>query len=389
MRSAERTARARSLLLSRRVSPGHDISDVPVRSTSGDSYASDARRHVTTAPSVTIASLAGVARHRVGSLTCGAWALLLVAATIVGDIRPAAAVTIGGGGSPRMDCLAVFQAAANTPPSHPRSIRCTDGDPTCDTDGVVNGVCELAVAVCANSNFSPLCTLAGVQSITIAHARDDGDPRFDPALQALQQRIEGEIDPPTTATGQCTSSTILRVPIRGPYANGVCKPRKAVVDMVALSTVIDGSVYRDVDRLRVRCDPAPDGCSSQALFTGTFDRIQRQIFNQSCAVSGCHDSQSRTGDLLLEPGAAYTNLVGVAPANLNANAAGWQRVHVLDATSGDPETSLLLQKLLGPPAGFGARMPFNRQPLDRGLIDVVELWIAAGAPATGWVPGTD
>ena len=79
----------------------------------------------------------------------------------------------------------------------------------------------------------------------------------------------------------------------------------------------------------------------------------------------------------------------VTPANLNANAVGWKRVHVLDATTGDPDTSLLLQKLLGPPAGFGARMPFNRRPLDRAVIDVVELWIAAGAPATGWVPGTD
>jgi len=384
-----RAARARSLLLFCRVSPGHDISSSPVRSTSGDSFAIDGRGHVTTPPSVTIAPPWGAARHRVGSLTHGTRALLLVIGLLGATTRPAIAITVGGGGSLRTDCLAVFQAPANTPSSHPRSIRCTDGDATCDADGVVNGVCTIAIAVCANSTFSPMCTLAGVQSITIAHARDDGDPRFDPALQALQQRIAGEIDPPTSVTGLCTSAATLRVPIRGPFGNGLCKPRKSVVDMVTLSTLIEGSVYRDADRLRVRCDPAPDGCTSQALFTGTFDRIQRQIFDQSCAVSGCHDSQSRTGDLLLEPGAAYTNLVDVAPANLNANAAGWKRVHVLDATSGDPDTSLLLQKLLGPPRGFGARMPFNGRPLDRALIDVVELWIAAGAPATGWVPGTD
>ncbi|TMA80293.1 MAG: hypothetical protein E6J72_08850 [Deltaproteobacteria bacterium] len=322
-------------------------------------------------------------------MTRATCAVLAAVAIIAATARPAAAITVGGGGGARTDCLAVFQAPVNTPASHPRSIVCADGDPTCDADGVVNGVCAIAIAVCANSTFSPMCTLAGVQSITIAHARDDGDPKFDPAMQALQQRVQSEIDPPTSTTGLCTSPTTLRVPIRGPFGNGMCKPRKAVVDMVTLSTVIDGAVYRDADRLRVRCEPAPDGCTAQALFSGTFDRIQRQIFDQSCAVSGCHDSQSRAGDLLLEPGAAYTNLVDAAPANLNANAAGWKRVHVLDATTGDPDTSLLLQKLLGPPAGFGARMPFNRRPLDRALIDVVELWIAAGAPQTGWVPGTD
>ncbi len=249
--------------------------------------------------------------------------MLAVVAIIAATARPAAAITVGGGGGARTDCLAVFQAPANTPASHPRSIVCADGDPTCDADGVVNGVCAIAIAVCANSTFSPMCTLAGVQSITIAHARDDGDPKFDPGMQALQQRVQSEIDPPTSATGLCTSPTTLRVPIRGPFGNGMCKPRKAVVDMVTLSTVIDGAVYRDADRLRVRCEPAPDGCTARALFSGTFD------------------------------------------------------------------PSLLLQKLLGPPAGFGARMPFNGRPLDRALIDVVELWIAAGAPQTGWVPGTD
>ena len=58
----------------------------------------------------------------------------------------------------------------------------------------------------------------------------------------------------------------------------------------------------------MECDPAPSGCDPMAIYTGTFDRIQRQIFNQSCAVSGCHDSQSQTGGLLLETGAAHTNL---------------------------------------------------------------------------------
>jgi len=354
---------------------------------------------VTAASSVNAAPLADVARPRVGTLTRrhaavhmaarGAAGALLLTGALLGAAPRACAITVGGGGSTRMDCLAVFEADANIPVHNPKNIRCADGDPTCDADGVVNGACEFAIAICANSDFDAACTLRGVQAISIAHATDDGDPKFDPAFQALQERVHNEIDPPTSVVGQCTTSTTLHVPIRGPFGPGVCKSTKQVLRMVTLSTLIGDKVYRDTDVLKVRCDPAPTGCSAQALFTGTFDRIQRQIFNQSCAVSGCHDSQSKTGNLLLETGAAYTNLVGVTPNNANAAAAGWKRVHVLDPTSGDPATSLLPQKLLGPPAGFGARMPFDRPKLDKSLIDVVELWVAAGAPATGWVAGTD
>jgi hypothetical protein len=343
-------------------------------------------------------SLGGGRRGRVETLTrsrsrARSLGALLALAMLCGasglGTRTASAVMVGGGGSARMDCLAVFDAPANTPAKRPKNIRCTDGDASCDADGAVNGVCEFPIAVCANSAFNPACSLSSVQAITVDHAIDDGDPKFDPALQALQARIHNEIDPPTTASDQCTAPSAFRVAIRGPFAAGVCKPSKRVVKMTTLSGLIQGKLYRDVDRMKLRCDPAPEGCSAQALFTGTFDRIQRQIFNQSCAVSGCHDSQSRTGELLLESGAAYTNLVDVAPENAAAAAAGWKRVRVLDATSGDPATSLLVQKLIGPPPGFGARMPFNAPRLDQTLIDVVQLWVAAGAPETGWVPGTD
>ena len=56
------------------------------------------------------------------------------------------------------------------------------------------------------------------------------------------------------------------------------------------------SVYKDTDKLKLTCDTgaASRGCDpgACAIFAGTFDRIQRQIFNQSCALSGCHDSQT-------------------------------------------------------------------------------------------------
>jgi hypothetical protein len=187
----------------------------------------------------------------------------------------------------------------------------------------------------------------------------------------------------------CATPANIQVEVKGPFKNGRCRGNKKLLKVTTLSMPVGDRILRDTDTMRLECQPAPAGCNPQALFTGTFDRIQRQIFNQTCALSGCHDSQSRTGELLLEPGAAHGSLVNVDPSNAAAAAAGWKRVTVLGPTSGDPATSLLLAKLVGPPAGFGPRMPFNRPKLDQSLIDIVQLWIAAGAPTDGWVPGTD
>ena len=51
----------------------------------------------------------------------------------------------------------------------------------------------------------------------------------------------------------------------------------------------------------------------------------------------------------------------------------------------------MYHKLTGdlPDKLLGERMPRDRGKLDQFLIDIVKLWIEAGAPETGWVPGTD
>jgi hypothetical protein len=41
-----------------------------------------------------------------------------------------------------------------------------------------------------------------------------------------------------------------------------------------------------------------------------------------------------------------------------------------------------------PSTDFGLGMPRLRPKLDQSLIDVIEAWIIAGAPQTGWPAGT-
>ncbi|MCK6557006.1 hypothetical protein L6Q96_20885 [Candidatus Binatia bacterium] len=305
--------------------------------------------------------------------------------------RGAGAVVVGGGGSLATDCLAVFDAPANYPADGPKQVRCVDGDPTCDSDNLVDGVCTVAVVVCVNSTAVGGCTLAGVDSVTVDHALDNGDPRFDPDFQAVQNRIDNELNLPSSTADVCTLTTSIRVPIKGPIGNNRCSHRTKKLKLETESDLIQGRRYIDRDTLRVTCYPAPaNGCDPQTLFAGTFDRVQKQIFNQSCAVSSCHDSNAQAGGLILEVGATPGNLIEVDPVNAAALGAGWKRIDQSSPTAGSPETSFLYRKIMGdlPDAGYGERMPLGRPRLNGTLRDLIEAWIGAGAPATGWVPGT-
>ncbi len=314
---------------------------------------------------------------------------LVALAAVLLSASIAQALVYGGGGSSRTDCLAVFDAALNYPPDNPKRFRCKDGDP-CDADGIVNGVCAFDLTVCANSTYNPArCTLVGVDSITVDHAVDNGDRKFDPDFQALQNRINnaivGPTDPPNTDPDACTTPSQFLVPVIGPLSGNVCKRGKKQMKMTTLAVPVFGVSAKDRDKMKFECEPADVGCDPMAIYAGTFDRIQRQIFDNSCALSGCHDSQSQMGGLLLESGASYGNLIDVTPQHPGAIAAGWKRV---DATNASPDTSFLFHKLTGDLVDQGARMPFGRPALDDYLVDIIMLWIEAGAPETGWVPGT-
>jgi hypothetical protein len=318
-------------------------------------------------------------------------AATLVTACVVGALgaSPAAALVVGGGGSAKSDCLAVFDAPATDPPRRPRVVRCADGD-LCDADGIVNGRCEFPVAVCANSTADPRCSLQGVAAITVAHSVDNGDLGFDPEMQAVATRIGFVFEYPEMRADRCSAATAVHVAVEGPLAKDRCRKGQKTIRMAALSTTVDGRIRSDADKLKLVCEPAAVGCSARAFFASTFDRIQTQIFDQSCAVGGCHDSQTVRAELLLERGASYDNLIGRTPTNADAAAAGWHRVTTVDATSGDAATSYLVHKVTGDlDPGFGKRMPFNEPRLDDALVDVIRRWVEAGAPADGWVAGTD
>ena len=323
--------------------------------------------------------------------------LLLVTALLpaTAGVRSSCAVFVGGGGSASTDCIAVIDAPANSPPApaSPKNVDCVDGDPTCDADGTRNARCEFNVSLCVNSTMITGCTPTRADSLAIDHSTDNGDPKFDTDFQALQQRTNLLGFPDNENTDDCTLQSTITVALKPPGSEGA--PFKKGKKTLRLEA--DGATDRattDHDHMRLTCRPEGNGLySPHELYDGTFDRIRQQVFAQSCALSGCHDSNSHKNNMILYPNVAYSQIVGVTPFNSAAAVAGWQRVF-----AGDPTQSYLYRKVtcdLPDMITYGACMPFQRPPISQQLQDIIQLWIVGDvpcgpAPDVGcWVAGTD
>jgi len=135
----------------------------------------------------------------------------------------------------------------------------------------------------------------------------------------------------------------------------------------------DGDGVVTADELVSAVNAALDGCPEVPPVA--FAEIQSTIFSPTCAVQFCHDAQSATGNLVLEDGIAYSQLVGVAPDVASARDDGLLRVD-----PGNPDNSFLMVKLLGPPLGQGSRMPLALPPLTTEQLVLIRDWILEGAP---------
>jgi len=295
---------------------------------------------------------------------------------------PAFAATPGGG-SPLTDCLAEFAGTpANRPATRPRDIRCVDGDATCDDDPAP-GVCGFHVGVCLNVTDPafPACAPADLEEYAVENEQPDTNPRHDFDLQGLEDELT-VLTLPVAASQQnvCTANVPMRVYLPVRFQRGGAAWRRG---KKTIRSTLGGasSATVDQDKMKLICLPA-EGASPCDGVGSTFDQIQRTIFTPtSCARSTCHNVAQEPHDMSLSPGEAWGYLVGVPPANLTARSAGKLRVD-----PGNPANSFILDKLHGTLVpGEGEPMPFGLKHLPDGAIQLVTEWIAAGAPATGFV----
>jgi hypothetical protein len=130
--------------------------------------------------------------------------------------------------------------------------------------------------------------------------------------------------------------------------------------------------------------PGTQQCEGSQEFASTFAGIQKTIFERhGCTEQVCHGSGA-AGGLDLSPDVAYANIFDVT-----AIESPLKRIE-----PGDEERSWLWRKVAaktrpGRVQIVGAPMPNNTSTLTEDEIELLRLWIYAGAPESGTVPGTE
>ena len=156
-------------------------------------------------------------------------ALAVLATAHLAGAQCAPDCPVKGGKDAATDCYAEMASSVislNYPGFNPakpkpaKEVRCFDGDPGCDLDGVANNSCEFDLDLCLrNADPSlPSCTPADVTAVAIS-----GSTSKYPELAAVQLAVDALL--PAT-TNVCTSGQSVTVPLKGPNSDGVYKAGK-------------------------------------------------------------------------------------------------------------------------------------------------------------------
>jgi hypothetical protein len=158
---------------------------------------------------------------------------------------------IPGGGGKATDCLVEFDGVPSA------TVRCTDGDPSCDTDGSVNGACRFAITTCLDVADArlPRCRAGEVASLRVRNGRA-GTRGFDPALAALEARVAATLPAGNAA---CLSPSPVYVALRGKK-----RFRPTTLRLRTSARATDGR--RDGDTLALTCVPSPLEPSASATY---------------------------------------------------------------------------------------------------------------------------
>ncbi len=159
--------------------------------------------------------------------------------------------------------------------------------------------------------------------------------------------------------------------------------REALVTCLLLAAVAgcsDGGSGAGPDGPGVPSEPTCEG----QVYESTFAAIQDVVFEKrGCTQQVCHGSSAQ-GGLDLSPEVAYANIFDV-----RALGSTLKRVE-----PGDKTRSFLWLKLAAATAPgsveiTGAPMPNGLPPISADELEALRIWIYAGAPETGTVPGTE
>jgi hypothetical protein len=250
----------------------------------------------------------------------------------------------GGGGPAATDCFLSFGGVAAS------TDACTDGDPSCDQDGTIDGRCTLTLTACACVP-SAACSVTALDAPPTAVATGTGAAGVQPLASAVAALpVSGE---------SCTAPGLAVVPVTQ-------TPAKLKPGVATLKTVAVAGGKKDKDKLKLSCAPGHP----------TLARDVQPIFTELCTYSGCHSGPVPQGNLSLEDGQSLASLV---------NQKSTSSFKLVRVKPGNLKKSFLAQRVLG--LGNLPRMPSACPdvvaPVTRCLTDqeiyVILAWIQAGA----------
>jgi hypothetical protein len=270
---------------------------------------------------------------------CSRIALIIFVALVAADAAAQCPPSCAGGGGPASsDCFLAYGGASGP------TITCTDGNPSCDVDGVIDGTCTFGVTACTNVTVGA-CTATPLDAPPTAIAKGTGAEAFVAALAQL-----------STTTQACTEPGLVKLTI----ANSPSKLKPAKVTL-KVTAVAGGK--KDKDKLRFVCNPGQPGLAANV----------QPIFTDTCTFAGCHAGAFPQSGMNLEAGQAAESLAQKALAS-----------KLLRVKPGSVKKSFLTKGLFG----LGARQmpdgcPDILPPVERCLtpteVYTILAWIQAGA----------
>jgi hypothetical protein len=174
---------------------------------------------------------------RPGTIAAAAVALLLIGA-------PVRATLIEGEGNPKSNCYAEFDVDGGTiSGNNHNKVTCTDGDPSCDTDGACDGACTFKVRLCVNQTNIPACMPAPLKKTP--HSLN----------------IQG----PKTTGSEAACGDFASVIVKKVSAKK--KTARRTLKVVANAT--SGKPKNDTDHLFLICERRTGACPSQTTSTSS------------------------------------------------------------------------------------------------------------------------
>jgi len=183
----------------------------------------------------------------------------------------------GGGGPASTDCFLAWGDAPG------KAITCTDGDPGCDADGAIDGVCTFGLNACTNVAVGA-CAATPLDAPPTLLAKGSGAEALASAIGGLPMATEG-----------CTDGGLVTLAIAS--SRSKLMPAK----LTLRATAVAGG-KKDKDTFKLVCNPGRPTLAANI----------QPIFTATCTFPGCHSGQLPQSGLSLEDGDSAAGLADVA-----------------------------------------------------------------------------